>query len=321
MALSRERPVVFVLRALGLGDLLTAVPALRALRSTFPKGQLVLGTPSQYEPLVRHVGGVDRVSPMRGLADLPADETRPDVAVNLHGSGPQSHRLLQSLEPGRLVAFASPGTGHRGPRWRPDEHEVSRWCRLVAETLRVPVNAADLQLAPPATRTPLTRAVVIHPGAAHPARRWPVQRFAEVAAWAHDNGLEVVVTGSSAERGLASGVASAAGLAGGSVLAGRLSLVELAALVSSAVVVVSGDTGVAHLATAYRTPSVILFGPTPPDLWGPPAGGPHVALWHGSRRGDPCGETVDPALLTISSQEVIDALDDLLSLTASRPTA
>jgi ADP-heptose:LPS heptosyltransferase len=86
-------------------------------------------------------------------------------------------------------------------------------------------------------------------------------------------------------------------------------------VVAAARVVVSGDTGVAHLATAYRRPSVVLFGPVSPALWGPPPRPQHVVLWHGvvhGRTGDPWGTSLDPDLAQISVDEVIEALDNLL---------
>ena len=86
---------------------------------------------------------------------------------------------------------------------------------------------------------------------------------------------------------------------------------ELCGLVSAAGRVVCGDTGIAHLATAFRVPSVVLFGPTPPALWGPPAGDPrHRALWSG-KTGDPHGKSVDQGLLEISVADVLEALEEL----------
>jgi ADP-heptose:LPS heptosyltransferase len=111
-------------------------------------------------------------------------------------------------------------------------------------------------------------------------------------------------------------VARSAGLDDDAVLAGRTSSLELAAVVAAARVVVCGDTGVAHLATAYRRPSVVLFGPVSPALWGPPPragrGGPlHVVIWHGDGTGDPWGTELDPALGTVTVDEVVAALDAL----------
>src|SRR5581483_1949154 len=72
-----------------------------------------------------------------------------------------------------------------------------------------------------------------------------------------------------------------------------------------------GDTGVAHLATAFGVPSVILFGPIPPAEWGPPPDRPwHRALWAG-RRGDPHGDAPDPGLLALRVDDVLGALADL----------
>ncbi|MEJ7706779.1 MAG: glycosyltransferase family 9 protein [Nocardioidaceae bacterium] len=92
-------------------------------------------------------------------------------------------------------------------------------------------------------------------------------------------------------------------------------MLELAALVSSARLVVSGDTGVAHLASSYATPSLVLFGPVSPALWGPPRGPghPHVALWHGDRAGEIWADEVDPALLSITVAEVLAGAQSLLS--------
>lgn len=311
MALS-SRPVALVLRALGLGDFLTAVPALRALRRGLPDCDLVLATSPGLSPLVQLAGVADRLHPVSGLDDLCWTDPPPQLAVNLHGCGPQSSKLLAALQPAQLVAFGCPEAQIEGPVWRFDEHEVARWCRLVSEALSLPADRTDLELATPDADPPLARAVLLHPGAAFASRRWPAERFAAVAAWAAAKGFEVAVTGSPAEAGLAESVASAAGCPV-ALLAGRTTLLELAGVVSRARLVVSGDTGVAHLATAYRTPSVVLFGPVPPQLWGPPADGPHVTLRHGDRSGDPWGGTVDPALLAITPAEVIDAAERLLA--------
>ena len=304
-----SRPVLLALRALGLGDLLTGVPALRALRHAHPDHEVVLAAPRSLGPLVGLAGVADRLLDSAGLEPLRWAGPPPAVAVNLHGKGPQSHRLLQALEPDLLVAFGSPEADHEGPRWSPDEHEVHRWCRLVEESLHVPADPHDLGLPAPHEPAPAPGAVVVHPGAAFPARRWPPDRFAAVARWAADEGYDVVVTGGPDEVGLAEEVRRGADLPPSAVLAGRTDLLELAAQVSASRLLVSGDTGVAHLATAFSTPSVLLFGPTPPADWGPPADGPHTVVWHGDGTGDPWGDRVDPALLRTEVGEVVAAAE------------
>lgn len=311
------RPVLLALRALGLGDFLTAVPALRALHRARADHEVVLAAPRAVAPLAELSGAVDRIHHTPDLDAFVAPAEPVDIAVNLHGKGPQSHDALRTVASREFLAFALSSPGYAGPRWRADEHEVHRWCRLVAEGWAVDADPTDLRLDRPAADPPARGAVVVHPGAAYPARRWPMERFAEVASWAHRRGLRVVVTGSAGELALARAVARVARLPQGSVLAGRTALDELAALVADARLVVAGDTGVAHLASAYGTPSVVLFGPTPPDLWGPPPDGPHVALWHGTAPGDPWALQVDVALLRIGTDEVIAHAARLLGRTTS----
>ncbi|PRX00941.1 UNVERIFIED_ORG: ADP-heptose:LPS heptosyltransferase [Actinomadura viridilutea] len=315
-------PRVLVLRALGLGDLLTAVPALRAVRRALPGRRITLAAPAALAPLAGLTGAVDDVLPARGLRPLPP--TGPlDLAVNLHGRGPRSHRVLRALRPRRLLAFAHPRVPDvAGPPFDPphggEEHEVARWCRMLAaygfdpdpDDLDLPVPDRSSTSAPPTGPDRPARApgaVVVHPGAGSPARRWPPERFARVAAALRADGARVVVTGGPDETAAAARVTALAGLDPRDDLSGRTDPLDLAALVAHARLVICGDTGIGHLATAYRTPSVLLFGPTPPAVWGPPPGrAAHRVLWAG-RRGDPHGREPDPGLLEISAADVLDA--------------
>jgi ADP-heptose:LPS heptosyltransferase len=310
--LQRCRQTAVVLRPLGLGDLLTGVPAIRAVRAAVPDHRLVLATTAALEPMAALIGAVDEVLIARELEPLVWNGPPPELAVDLHGKGPASHVVVAALGPGRLLTFESPG--YPGPRWYPDEHEVHRWCRLVSEGLGVPADPDALDLAVPDVHPPVAGATVVHPGAAFPGRRWPPARFAAVARHLAAAGHDVRITGGPAEVDLARAVAAGAGLGADAVLAGRTSPLELAAVVAAARVVVSGDTGVAHLASAYRRPSVVLFGPVSPALWGPPPRPQHVVLWHGDGTGDPWGTELDPALARITVDEVTGALDGLLAL-------
>ncbi|MDQ1619976.1 MAG: hypothetical protein QOE19_2545 [Actinomycetota bacterium] len=298
---------VLLYRALGLGDFLTAVPAYRAVRRAFPAYDVVLAAPRPLQPLAVLSQAVDTFLPTAELAVPAWCGAAPEVAVNLHGSGPQSHQVLTALRPERLVAYASTGLGIAGPAWRADEHEVARWCRLLDES-GIPAHPGDLDLAVPEQPSPRAAATVLHPGAADPARRWPAQRFAALARALRADGHDVVVTGVESERELAETVARAGGLDEDAVLAGGLDLEALAALVADARLVVCGDTGVAHLATAYRTPSVLLFGAMPPALWGPPAGrAEHTVLWHSELMTGRSATGPHPALRAITVDEALAA--------------
>jgi ADP-heptose:LPS heptosyltransferase len=306
---------VLVLRALGLGDVLTGVPALRGLRRLFPGHRIVLAAPEELGGWLAWQGLVDEVVPVTGLEDgqpLISRVQGAAVAVNLHGSGPQSHELLRRLSPSVLLAYACAEAGvHDGPRWSDDEHEVDRWIRLV-QWAGGRADPADLRLPSPEDRR---QHVIVHPGAAAGSRRWPVERWAAVTVALGRGGLPVVVTGTSEEWGLCATVAAAA--PGAENACGRLDLTALARMVGTAALVLSGDTGVAHLATAFGTPSVTLFGPVSPRQWGARIDRHlHRALWPGTglvRPGDPHGSTPDERLLRIQVEDVLEAAATLLA--------
>lgn len=321
-----RRPTLVVLRALGIGDLLTAVPALRALADAFPGYRRLLAAPESLTPLVRLVDPdhppVHAVVDTGELDPIPVDAHGAELAVNLHGRGPESHRLVLAARPGRLIAFRHgqvPETAG-APSWVAGEHEVERWCRLLSES-GIPADPSRIEIPPPLGGSPPLPAgyTLIHPGAACAARCWPADRWAEVARRELERGRPVVLTGSKTEADLARRIAGAARLPDEAVLAGSTDLGRLARLVASAARVACGDTGVAHLATALGRPSVVLFGPTPPSQWGPPVDRRrHRVLW-GGRTGDPHGSQTDRGLLAIEAAEVVDALGELTGTERREP--
>src|SRR4029079_3349265 len=106
-----------------------------------------------------------RVVPAAPLAPLPGAEAGAALAVNLHGRGPESHRVLLATGRQRLLAFACAEAGVDGPGWRDDEHEVARWCRLLRES-GIPADPTRLDL-PRGPRRPRGRrrtgVTVVHP--------------------------------------------------------------------------------------------------------------------------------------------------------------
>ena len=304
-------PTAVVLRAIGLGDMLTGLPALALLRRALPEHRIVGAVPGVFADLLLGAGLLDEVLPTAGLGPLDGAPHLPDLAVDLHGNRSPSREPLQALRPRRLIGFVAPGDdvppGVEASVWDDDEHEVARWCRLLREHVAgvgEPPPVWSLLRPPPPV---LPGSTVLHPGAAAGSRRWPVERWVAVARALAADGHRLVVTGTPGEQSLVDAVAGPVGAR----TATRLDVEELFGLVAGASLVVSGDTGVAHVASAFGTPSVVLFGPVSPARWGPPDRPRHRALWPTTDpgyRGDPHGSLPDPVLLQISVADVLTAV-------------
>jgi ADP-heptose:LPS heptosyltransferase len=156
-------------------------------------------------------------------------------------------------------------------------HEVERALSLVnAAGFKLPsrdrghlqVRRTDRTAAEPIVQFPRRSYVVVHPGTLSPSRSWAADRHAEVVRMLSDLRWNVVVTGSPGEVALTSRVA---GRARRTVdIGGRTSLACLAEVIANAAVIVSGNTGPAHLAAAVGTPVVCIYAPTvPAERWRP----------------------------------------------------
>lgn len=290
---------IAVLRALQLGDLLCAVPALRALRSALPEAHITLiCLPWGREFAARFDRYIDDFLEFPGFPGLPerpfaaeqlpgflsrALDARFDLAIQLHGSGSFVNSLLLLLGARLNAGYYLPG------QWCPDPErflaypigmpEVRRHLALMeflgarpcGEHLEFPLRASDheeLAAIGEAQSLEAGKYACIHPGARYASRRWGAGRFAAVADWLTRRGLSVVITGSAAEAQLADEVASA--MAGPAInLAGRTTLGALAALLVGARLVVSNDTGISHVAAALRVPSVVVVTGSDPVRWAP----------------------------------------------------
>ncbi|HEU4323519.1 MAG TPA: glycosyltransferase family 9 protein [Roseiflexaceae bacterium] len=280
---------VAVVRALpGLGDLLCAVPALRALRAALPHAQITLvGLPSARGFVERFGHYIDEllVCPgFPGLVSPPHVELLPaflaeaqarrfDLALQLHGSGVTSNPFTVLLGARHCAGCFLPGQYCPDPaRFLPlpeDDHEIRR-ALAVLEHLGVPLQGEQLEFPlGPGDRASLAALpeagalapgtyVCVHPGASTPLRRWSPAGFAAAADALAQRGLAVVLTGGAAEAELTGAVARA--MRSRAIdLASRTDLGTLAALLGGSRLLLSNDTGVAHLGVALRTPSVTVF--------------------------------------------------------------
>lgn len=277
---------IAVLRANGIGDLVFALPALEALRRAYPHASVtLLGAPAHAELLRCRAGPVDEVLVVprcRGVAEQEGAPTRDvedflaacrrrgfDLALQLHGGGAFSNPFVSALGARLTAGLRAPGAPplDRWVRYVALQPEVLRYLevvRLVGATPvglapRLTVSRSEQAAADGLRLLPGRRLVVLHPSAGDPRRRWPVDRFAAVGdVLARRHEADVVVTGSDADAGIVSRVVSAMSAPARS-LAGATPLPLLLGLFAQADVVVSNDTGPAHLAAAVGAPTVAVY--------------------------------------------------------------
>jgi ADP-heptose:LPS heptosyltransferase len=322
---------IAVLRALQLGDLLCAVPALRALDAAYPEAHIALIALPWARELAQRLAYVDEFIEFPGFPTLPERvpdmaaipaffsamrEREFDLAIQLHGSGELTNPLTVLMGARRNAGYYRAGNYCPDPElffeWRDAEHEVQRWLRLM-ERLGVAARGTHLEfplreqdwLAWRALR--LENYAVIHPGSQLASRRWPAARFAEVGDALAAEGLRVVLTGTAGERELTARV-RAAMREPAMDLAGRTTLGSLAAVIARARLLVCNDTGVSHIAAAMRTPSVVVASGSDPQRWAPLNHELHRVLWHDvpcrpcAHRECPVGH---PCALGVSAYQVI----------------
>ena len=290
---------IAVIRALYLGDLLLAIPALRALRAHFAGAEITLiGLPWAEALQRRFAAYIDRFLAFPGYQGIGETAYHPartrrfiaaqraygyDLVIQMHGSGEASNPFALALG-GRVTAGyyrdARPDELSLATRYPDDEPEVTRnlglarlvGCHWLEPTLEFPLLEADhaearaLLLNQPDV-TPATPLIGIHASAKAPSRRWPPERFAAVAdILAARFDAVIVLTGSDGDRDITRAIRRHMRHQPLD-LAGKTSLGGLAALIARMRLFIGNDSGPAHLAEAVGTPSVTLFGPTDPRRW------------------------------------------------------
>ena len=301
---------IAVLRALQLGDMLCAVPSLRALRFAFPKATITLIGLRWAKAFTRRFSCyIDRFIEFPGYPGLPEREPAIrqipdffqemqrecfDLALQMHGSGTYVNSIISLFGAKRIAGFyrageycPDPDRFMQFPEYGP---EIWKHLRLMehlgialkGDRLEFPVTPHDREeLSGIAGMDELLSKeyICIHPGSRAPARRWTPEGFAEVANALARSGYHIVLTGSAEEESLTSAVSRRIRVPHTN-LAGMTSMGGLAALVSKARLVVCNDTGISHIADALAVPSVVIVTGSDPDRWRPLDRERHKILAH-----------------------------------------
>jgi heptosyltransferase-1 len=280
---------VLIVRLGALGDVVHAIPAAAALRRAYPAARIDWLVEAKHREIVDLVTAIDRTvtvdSPTVAgwtAAVKALRQASYDIAIDLQGLL-KSAVLARASGAARVVGFSIWHLREKTARpFYSDVHEAEA-AHVIAKNLRVlrAIGVHDDEIAFPIasvasaaldelrTRIPADRPfALINPGAAWPNKRWPAQRFGEVASFLSEAcGLTPVVLWGPGEEDLAQAVISAS--SGAAVPAPPTRIADLVACARAAALLVSGDTGPLHVAIAVGTPTISVFGPTDPARNGP----------------------------------------------------
>jgi heptosyltransferase-3 len=278
------RVLVVILRR--LGDVLLTTPLIRSLKRAYPQATI--------DALV-FAGTEGVLAGNPDLAEIITMPQRPRLADTLSLGARLFRRydLAVSVQTGdRPIAFALIAGRHSVGPVEPEglastikrallgrsyirdcgEHRVVDILRL-ADVIGIPA-LRDVVCPPPALRPQVAPAqpyAVIHAAPMFVYKRWTADGWGALAAALRERGFTVAATGAASDRGYLDAVWRDARVVR---LDGKLAWPELTALIADARVYIGPDTAITHLAAAAGAPTVALYGPTDPRLWGPwPCGG------------------------------------------------
>jgi heptosyltransferase-2 len=306
-----------------------AVPALAALRAAWPDAEVLAAGP--WAPLLDRQGLASTLMtyPRSWSARLRAADQiarfGPEVAI-LFPNSFEAALSARYTGAGRRVGFACGGRSalltDAVPVPEPRPHQVDEYL-LLTERIGAATVTRHPRLSAPTVDEPerleavrLLHGVGVRPrsssprigvqlGAAYgPAKLWPIERVVEFCQLASSKGATLVLLGAPSDAATAARVTEVVPVAS---LVGRDRPALLPAVLTELDVLISGDTGVAHLAAALGIPVVTLFGPTDPQLSAPR--GPADVITHPV----PCAPCFyrecpieHPCLRGISAREVYD---------------
>lgn len=279
-----------------VGDAVMSLPALHALRRTFPNAHITVASRPGTSDIFIESNSVDdvliqdRTSFLSTLAQVSEWKGRQfDLAVLFQNAFAAAATAFFVRVPmrigyatdrrGRLLTNALPL-----PAWKDERHESFYYLNIVAELEQIVFGSSSFVKTEPIFDLPVSeerrdsaRRIVNHQGAnaVKPlailcpgsvnsrAKRWPPERYAELTDKLIEAGMDVALIGSPAEIDVSLEVCALAKRQP-IVLTGKTSVAEVVALISIADVIITNDTGPAHIGAALRTPTLVIFGPTNP---------------------------------------------------------
>lgn len=280
----RQMERILVIKLSALGDFVLALAAMKRIRQAHPKAHITLLTTPPFEALARicpYFNAVDIGGRPESFRDWMALRKRLKAAnydrvYDLQTSS-QSNRIFQILRP-NPPAWSGIALGcslPHGNTLRNGMHTLERqadqlmyagiWPDAPTEPGAAPppdlswvLKAAPPERPVPGSNKPRPYVMFVPGGSAHrPEKRWPVEKYSELARILYGRGFDIVVIGGPQETELAHAIQRAAPRARD--LTGRTDFASVAMLGAKAALAVGNDTGPLHLAAAAGAPTIVLF--------------------------------------------------------------
>jgi heptosyltransferase II len=279
-----------------LGDAVMCIPALRELRSLLPDARVTLASRPGTADLFIDADFVDevRIYDRKGWASAWTEgrawrQRRYDLALLFQNAFEAAVIAFLGRVPIRL-GYKSEGRGFllthpiAIPDWKDQRHESFYYLHLVTELEKILFTSSKTGVGEPLFNLSVTNErragarqllrrhgfeedkpiVLLCPGSINSrAKRWPAERYATLADRLIEKGINVAIIGSPGELPVAEEVCKRA-QSQPALLTGQTTVAEVAALISVANLLITNDTGPAHVGAALNTPTIVIFGPTNP---------------------------------------------------------
>lgn len=330
---------VLVVRLRSIGDTVLATPSLTALRRALPDAEIDILLEDQIAPVLDDLEGINVITTTRKGSKLPLirelRRRKYDIAFNLHGgttsalitfAGGARYRVgyadyqysfLYNVRCMSSAQFWGRGRTHSAEQQLAllgqvgidvSDRPKTRLCpgKTSIRTVNDKLKDAGIDDAPFA---------LIHPATAFFTKQWAPENFARVAEYLSERGIAAVAISSKAERPTLDKMIAASSA---EIIAfDDLSLPEVIALAARARVFVGNDSGIAHIAAAVQTPSVVIFGSSSRDHWRPWTDAPHQIVFSEFEcqpcPGYRCEVYGEPrCILSVDTTKVLTAIEKLI---------
>jgi lipopolysaccharide heptosyltransferase II len=335
---------VLVVKLRSIGDTVLSTPPLIALRRFVPNAQIDILLEDWVAPLLDGFDAVDNVIPVSpGVADRLKTawhlrRQNYDVAFNLHGGTTATFFTVASRAKHRVGAASyqysflyNHSLSSASDFWDAEfVHSAEQQLALLGFTgvpvrdrpkTRLPIidaakSAVDEKLNNSALRTPNSALALLHPASAFFTKQWPVENFARTAEFLAERGLMTVAVASKNESSVLDHLEQISNAP--IVTFDDLSLPEITALASKASLFVGNDSGIAHIAAAVDTPTVVIFGSSNRNHWRPWTDAPNEIVYEQFPcqpcPGYECKQFGDPkCILSVKPESVFTAIDRVLA--------